>query len=542
MAQPAADATARAIDPTEFAALAARYQEMAFGYALSILRDYHLAQDVTQEALYSAYRGLDAIKDARAFPAWLRGIVRHQCGRVLRGRRFDLVPLDEGLGVAAAGPGPEQHLEISEGFHRVLAAIRALPAAQREAAMLFYVKDYSHREIAAFLELPATTVNNRLHAARKALKERLIMVGKKTGRVIGIQGPVVEVRFAPEDMPLMLSALAIDGEASGSGTTLQVVERVGDGLVRCLARPSQTGPSTGAASRSGLAVGAAVVDTDGPLLAPLDAPLLSEALPLLDANAAGNGRMAGRDAGRPELLETGIKAIDLLCPYARGGTAGFFGPSGTGRIVVSAEALRNVARDAGGVTIVAFLHGEAEARGWYDNPDEVPCPEGAGRLICLPIDDAVDMAFPAVLAASALLDARICLSFALGKSGIWPAIDPLLSTSRLMDPAIIGHDHYEAAQGVRRLLRRYRELQESGQDGRPHALTDEDRVLVARARKVQRFFSQPFVVAEPFTRRPGRYVPLSETVRSFKALLEGAYDDLPDEAFMMRGSIDEVAS
>jgi RNA polymerase sigma factor (sigma-70 family) len=516
---------ARSGDSAAFTVLVRRYQEMALGYALTLLHDFHLAQDVTQEALVVAYHRLPSLDEDDRFPAWLRGIVRHQCGRILRKRTFDLMPLEYAYGVATSMPGPEQHLEIKEGFHRVLAAIRALPEPQRDVAMLFYIKDYSQREIGAFLELPVTTVNNRLHAARTNLRERLAMASKRVGRVAGIHGPVVDVQFAPEEMPLILGALALPGQAEGSGDALQVVQRVGHGLVRCLAR----------GEFEGIAPGAQVVATDGPMFALIDAPTLTQVIPILGTLNGGSRGEAGY-----QVLETGIKAIDLLCPFARGGTAGFYGPAGCGRQVISAEVLRNTARDERGVTIIAFAHGESEARGWYDTPEEVPHPAGAGQMICLPIKDPIDVLSPEVLAATEVLDARICLSFHLAKKGIWPAIDPLLSISRLMDPAIVGQEHYEVAMGVRQLLRRQRDLLEGAPDGRRLQFSADDLTLLSRASKVQRFFSQPFAVAEPFTGRPGRVVPLAETIRACKALLAGAYDHLPEDAFMWRGTIDEV--
>ncbi len=353
------------------------------------------------------------------------------------------------------------------------------------------------------------------------------MVSKRVGRVVGIHGPVIDVQFAPEEMPLILSALDLPAKADGSGGTLQVVQRVGHGLVRCLAR----------GELEGIAPGAEVVATNGPTFALLDAPTLTRVIPILsDRNGVSRG------TAKLQMLETGIKVIDLLCPFARGGTAGFFGPAGCGRQVVSAEVLRNTAGDERGVTIVAFAHGESEARGWYDTPEEVPQPSGAGRLICLPIKDPIDVLSPEVLAATEMLDARVYLSFHLAKKGIWPAVDPLLSVSRLMDPAIVGQEHYELAMGVRQLLRRQRDLLEGAPDGQMRHLDADDLTLLARASKVQRFFSQPFAVAEPFTGRPGRVVPLAETIRACKALLAGAYDHLPEDAFTWRGTIDEVVA
>jgi RNA polymerase sigma factor (sigma-70 family) len=519
---------ARTGDQAAFATLIECYQAMALGYALSILGDYQLAQDATQEALLAAYHGLPSLEDDARFPAWLRGIVRFQCGRVRRKRPLIPASLDDAWDMQSDTLGPEQQLEVKEGFHRVLAAIRSLPAPQREVAMLFYVKDYSHREIATFLEMPATTVNNRLHAARKALRVRLLM-NEKHGQVVAVHDVLVDVRFAAEDTPVILSGLTLSAAGADRGPILQVVQRVGDGLVRCVAR----------GDLAGIAPGASILHSAEPLLTPLDADLLVRIVPLLltlGEPDRGSAPQAGGD--RTVTLETGIKAIDLLCPITRGGTVGILGPNGTGRMVISAEVLRNIARHRAGVTILAFLNGELEGRGLYDDPGEAPRPEGNDRIIFLPIDNSIDMSSPAVLAVSPLLDARIFLSFTLARQGIWPAIDPLLSTSCRMDPTQIGGEHYDTARAVRDLLRRERDVLEGTPEGKSRDLTAEERGLIARARKARRFISQPFAVAAPFTGRPGHIVPLAETLRAYKAILAGQYDDVPEETFMWRGGLD----
>ncbi len=517
---------ARDGDQAAFTSLVQRYQEMALGYALAILGDFHLAQDVTQEALFAAYRGIQSLEDPARFPAWLRGIVRFQRSRVRRRRSADLVALDDVWEMPSAVAGPEQQVDVQEGFHRVLSAIQSLPASQQEVAMLFYIKDYSHREIAAFLDLPTTTVNNRLHAARTALRGRLRM-NEKHGRVSRVRDILVDVQFAPEETPVILSGLRASSAGDSEGPVLQVVQHLGDGLVRCVAR-----------SVSEMAPGAGVVHHGEPLLTPLDPETLVRAMALLGASRKPDGQTAlpGRDE-EPGMVETGIKAIDLLCPLARGGTVGIFGANGNGRMVISAEVMRNLARERSGCTIFAFLHGELEGRALFDAPEEEPHAVGAGQIVFLPIENAIDDASDAVLAASPLLDARISLSFVLAWRGIWPAIDPLLSTSRQMDPAVIGQEHYALACAVRDLLRGERALLEAAPYGRPHDLTAGERLIIARARKAQRFFSQPFAVATAFTGRPGQIVTLVETMQAYKALLAGEYDALPEEAFAWRGGL-----
>lgn len=202
-----------------------------------------------------------------------------------------------------------------------------------------------------------------------------------------------------------------------------------------------------------------------PLLTPLDADLLTRVLAILTASEPIHGGSVRPGHAPPVLLETGIKVIDLLCPFSAGGTVGIFGPNGTGRMVISAEILRNTAHQRSGVTLMAFLNGELEGRALYDAPEEAPLPTGASHIIFLPLDNAIDRTSPAALVIAPFLDARIDLSFTLAKEGIWPAIDPLLSTSRLMDRAIIGPEHYRAARAVRDLLHHQRDLLEGAPDG-----------------------------------------------------------------------------
>ncbi len=516
--QSALIARARAGDAASFAELAGRYRAMAFGYALATLRDYHLAQDVTQEAFASAYFSLPRLQNPAAFPAWLRGIVRHHCCRIVRRRRLDVVPLEEGLGLPSPAPGPEQRAVDREGFYRVLGAMATLPEAQREVAALYYVRDYSQHEIAAFLDVPVTTVNNRLHAARTRLRERLRIMSSKMGTVTAVHGPLVDVRFEPEDAPMILAALQ---PADGDEVALQVVQRLGGGLVRCLA-------TSGAAPTPGTGI----VDSGNPATTVMDTQTLDRVMPLL-----GNGE--GSAAVRPQVLETGIKVIDLLCPCVEGGKVGFFGPSGCGRMVVSTEVLHNIASRAADLVLCAFLHGEAEAIGLYGSTEDVPFSSG---MVCVPIDDAVDLASHASLAASRYLDTVVYLSRNVAGSGIYPAVDPLRSRSRALDPGIVGREHCDVACGVRAVLRRHEEIAESVlalPDG-GDALSEKDQVLVARARKIRRFCSQPFFVAEPFTGRPGQYVSRQETVRAFKGLLAGEYDHIPEEAFLWCGTIDQA--
>ncbi len=525
-----------------FEGLIGRYQDMAFGYALSLLRDYHLAQDATQEALFIAYMNLPTLRERAAFPGWLRGIVHHQCCRYLRKRRFDTIPLDDAIGVPEAAIGPAQYLERREALDRILAAIGALPDAQREVAALYYIKDYAQREIAAFLDVPVSTVNNRLHAARQQLRGDLRPMTEHTttttttasptlsvrpaGQVVRVQGPVVDARFAGGALPGLMGQATITDEASGRAWTAQVVlQHLDDRTIRCIVTDDAQGIVPGLAAR----------DAGGAVHAPIDAALLERALPLLGNQRETDLATEARTEPRT-VLETGIKVIDLMCPYVVGGKAGMAGHPGSGKLVVLQQLMRNLEHGDASLSLIELARVQ-EATLAYEGKEELPQPRGALQWICVATANPTDPADPASLVASGLLDAMTYTSYALGVLGIWPAVDPLLSWSRHLDPAIVGQEHYDVALGVRRLLRRYRDLQE-GLDGAGGAtLSPEDKTVIARARRVQRFFTQPFSVAEPFIQRKGQYVGRDETVRGFKALLEGAYDSLPEDAFLWCGPI-----
>jgi len=531
-------------DAGSFEGLIRRYQDMAFGYALSLLRDYHLAQDATQEALFIAYMNLPTLRERAAFPGWLRGIVHHQCCRYLRKRRFDTIPLDDAIGVPEAAIGPAQYLERREALDRILAAIGALPDAQREVAALYYIKDYAQREIAAFLDVPVSTVNNRLHAARQQLRGDLRPMTEHTttttttpasptpparpaGQVVRVQGPIVDARFVGGPLPGLMGRATITDEASGRAWTAQVVQHLDDKTVRCIVTDDA----------EGIAQGLAVRDAGGAVHAPIDAAILERALPLLgnprDAAMAAETRTEPRTA-----LETGIKVIDLMCPCAEGDKISFGGPAGTGVMVLLNELAPTLTRDDVGLSLFVLVRVKEASLIYGVDKGEVPQLGGKLQAVYVAIANPTDPTDPASLAAAQALNAMVYTSAHLAFAGIWPAVDPLLSWSRHLDPAVVGQEHYDVALGVRRLLRRYRDLQE-GLDG-GGALSPEDKTVIARARRVQRFFTQPFSVAEPFTQRKGQYVSRAETVRGFKALLEGAYDDLPEEAFLWCGPIEQA--
>ena len=452
-----------------------------------------------------------------------------------------------------------------------------------------------------------------------------------TGIVVQVIGPVVDVKFADGQLPAMRNAVTT--EVNGKTLVMEVAQHVGDNVARLISMNST----------DGLARGAACVDTGSPIEVPVGDKCLGRMFNLLGEPIDG---MSAPDTAEKwpihrlpppydeqqtstEILETGIKVIDLIAPYAKGGKVGLFGGAGVGKTVIIMELINNIARRHGGISVFAGvgertregndLYNEMKESGVlsktalvYGQMNEPPgarmrvalsgltmaeyfrdeeqqdvllfidniyrftqagsevsallgrMPSAVGyqptlatemgalqeritstrkgsitsiQAVYVPADDLTD---PAPATTFAHLDATTVLSRAISSLGIYPAVDPLDSTSRILAPEIVGKEHYEIARGVQSILQRYKELQDiiaiMGMD----ELSEEDKLTVARARKVQRFLSQPFSVAEQYTGMEGRYVPIAETLRGFREIIEGKHDDIPESAFLFAGGIDDV--
>lgn len=459
-------------------------------------------------------------------------------------------------------------------------------------------------------------------------------MAENTGKIVQVIGPVVDIRYPAGRLPALNHAVVID-RGQGQSLTVEVAQHIGDEIVRCIAM----------ASTDGLVRGMDCLDTGAPIQVPVGSQVLGRMFNVLGETIDEKGPLPQPEKRMPihrsapafdqqltsaEILETGIKVIDLLCPYARGGKTGLFGGAGVGKTVLMQELIHNIAKQHGGTSVVAGV-GERTREGndmyyemkhsgvldktvlVYGQMNESPgarmrvgltgltmaeyfrdqqgqdvllfidnifrftqagsevsallgrMPSAVGyqptlatemgqlqeritstrsgsitsvQAIYVPADDLTD---PAPATTFTHLDAKTVLDRSIAALGIYPAVDPLESSSRMLDPLVVGEEHYEVARGVQELLQRYRELQDIiailGMD----ELSDEDKQIVARARRARNFLSQPFHVAEQFSGYQGIYVPLKETVRSFKALLEGKADDLPEQAFMFVGTIEEAA-
>ena len=458
------------------------------------------------------------------------------------------------------------------------------------------------------------------------------MSEQHVGKVVQVMGAVLDVRFAEGELPALLHAIEVD-MPEGKKLIAEVAQQIGDETVRCIAMSSTDGLVRGAAAR----------DLNGPITVPVGDACLGRVFNLLGEtvdNGPAGETTERRSIHRPapsfeeqtpatEILETGIKVVDLICPYAKGGKIGLFGGAGVGKTVLIMELIHNVATAHGGISVFTGvgertregndLYGEMKESGVLDKTalvyGQMNEPPGArmrvglsgltmaeyfrdernqdvllfidnifrftqagsevsallGRMpsavgyqptlatdmgalqeritstkkgsitsvqaVYVPADDLTD---PAPATTFTHLDATTVLSRDIASKGIYPAVDPLDSTSRILTPEVVGEEHYEIAKGVQQVLQRYKELQDiiaiMGMD----ELSEEDKVTVFRARKIQNFLSQSFSVAEQFTGLKGKYVSLKETLRGFRMILNGECDELPESAFLLVGGIDEA--
>ncbi|WP_337369930.1 F0F1 ATP synthase subunit beta [Phascolarctobacterium faecium] len=461
-----------------------------------------------------------------------------------------------------------------------------------------------------------------------------------TGRIVQVVGPVVDIEFPPKSMPSILNAIKIDGTTDEGKVkihlTCEVMQHIGYNVVRAVAM----------SSTDGLVRGMEAVDTGAPISVPVGPGTLGRIFNVLGETVDHDDTKVDaadywpihrpaptfdQQATTTKILETGIKVVDLIAPYALGGKIGLFGGAGVGKTVIIMELIHNIATAHGGYSVFAGV-GERTREGndlWcemkesgvidktalvYGQMNEPPgarmrvgltgltmaeyfrdiggqdvllfvdnifrfiqagsevsallgrMPSAVGyqptlandigalqeritstktgsitsvQAVYVPADDLTD---PAPAGTFAHLDATTVLSRQIAELGIYPAVDPLDSTSRILDPLVIGEEHYNVARGVQAILQRYKELQDIIAILGMEELSEEDKVTVARARKIQKFLSQAFFVAEQFTGTPGQYVPLKETIRGFKEILEGKHDDLPEGAFYMVGTIDDAVA
>jgi len=455
------------------------------------------------------------------------------------------------------------------------------------------------------------------------------------GKVAQIIGTVVDVEFPPDELPALFNAVVIPRDGGGEAVTVEVQQHLGNNWVRCLAM----------ASTDGLKRGAAAIDTGQAIAVPVGEATLGRLFNVLGEPLDQQGEVKAEERWpihrlapsleeqqrQAEVLETGLKVIDLVAPFTKGGKVGAYGGAGVGKTVIIQELIRNIATEHGGYSVFAGV-GERSREGndlWHEmrasgvinktvlvfgQMNEPPgvrlrvaltgltvaeyfrdergqdvllfidniyrytlagmevsallgrMPSAVGyqptlatemgdleeritstskgsitsfQAIYVPADDYTD---PGVATTFGHLDAVVALERSIAEQGLYPAVDPLASTSRILDPGIVGQEHYETTRGVQRVLQRYRDLQDVIAILGVDELSEDDKLIVTRARKIQRFLSQPMFVAEAFTGQQGKYVSIKETVRGFSEILAGTYDHLPEQAFYMVGGIEEAVA
>lgn len=518
-------------DVKAFVELTKRFQHFAFGSALALVGDFHRAEDVVQEAFVAAWAALPSLAEPAAFPGWLRAIVRYQAARVLRRRHLDALPLTVAEEVVSEQPAPDDRLDQRQQAVAALAAIAELPPTLREPATLFFVHECSHQDIAVFLGIPAATVNNRLHAARSRLKERMLTMVTETlqahalpddfanriGRLVETRGGVVEALFDPRSLPDLLTELAVSDEASKRAVTIQVIQRPGGGIVRGIAvAPIDAVPR-----------GATVLNSLRHTATPIDPAAFERVVPLLAGPPP-------TEAGA--LLETGIKVIDVMCPLVAGGTVAIAGEFAAGTTVVMEELVRRLGGGTERVSLFALVEWPEREPGfsYAEQMKKDGFSEGSVGAVQSFFFRAEDGPWTEErLAGLATVDVVIHLSREVAKAKIYPCVDLRTSRSRLLEIKAVDDEQAAIAERVRHAVALLWDRSLADAAGS---------LALERAKKLANFFAQPFFCAEPWTKQPGSFVSARDALRACAEILDGLHDDLPVEAFYFTGSLAEIRS
>jgi RNA polymerase sigma factor (sigma-70 family) len=505
-------------DNQEFARLVSRYRDMAFGYALTLLEQEQMAEDVVQEAFVVAYTHLGRLQQTRAFGAWLRGIVRHQCYREMRNahRVLSWEHLEE---MVSKDADPAQNAVNRAASEQVQGAISELPTQQQEVVRLHYEMGWSQKEIATRLDLTLGAVNMRLHAARTRLRRRLLMRNEQTvhpygpGRVQTADGPVVTLQFAPNAVPPLFSLLHTDSKDS-----LCVIQHLSTGRVRAVATRTEAIWTPGQE----------ILATGQPFTEPLALSTIQQTVNAFHAKGSD-----ARQQTSDTRLESGIKTIEVFAPLTQGGCTGIFTEWGLGVLVLLPELMHHLDCDGNRQVFFVLVPPIRDAVQWQEVIGEITIGNRTIEIVYLPVADPLAREFAEGLQN---LDTTLVLARRLAEQAIWPCLDPLACHSRRLDTIEAEPGHANMVTAVRQLLRHYYTLQFSLGEEACRTLSARELQEVQRARKVLRFLSQPFFMAEPYTGKPGRFVTSDEALRGFGGIAAGRYDTVPQDALYMVGA------
>jgi len=520
-------------EPDAFEEVIQHTQNLALGYAYSRLGDFHKAQDVVQEAFIIAHQKRSQLQKPEAFLGWLRGIVHFRCQRAFRSHRKTMLPLDEPQNLMDTTESAPQSIQREQEKQHLFAAIQKLPEQQRTVITLYYLEEHSQKEVAQFLDLSVSKVNNTLHEARQKLKRSLIAMAtdtfreqrlseefaKNIGDIIRVFGPLVETRIHSKEMPRVFDVLGTQAAKPKDSEELVVIQRLQNGQLRCIA----TGE---AKEKTNLYHSGNFQKAIGSL----QEEQIKEAVQHIQSRHKG------------KIMETGIKALDFFCPLLQGSTLGIFGKEGVGRAVFVMELLHRKARIQQDLSVFFYVS-VWNALGTQDMLETEPS-------FATDLHDNIQTAWivhpkasdPLYLKEADYLDTRLYFNPLMAEQQLWPALDPLYSSSRGMTEAYVGSEHFDLVQETLELYRQANEWMrdpvyleyltlgareaarvrlKSFKEQRLDELTGTQRNIVEKVEKLKDYFMQYFFVAESYMGKPGSDVHLAETIKGVRNILKG---------------------
>ena len=545
----------RSGDSNSFTVLVRKYQNVAFASACALLRDFDLAHDAVQESFLTVFYQLYRLERPESFPAWLNKIVRYKCYRIRRQEIRQIITETEESWDLTAGKTPERILMDKERDDFVINTLNSLPDHLREVVFLFYLEDRSQKEVAEYLGIPKSTVNNRLNSARQKLRRRLVNMAKdalkerrlpddfadNVATIVRIQGAVVQASLKGEQHPLLFDQWGMLDDGMSNNQRFTVIQREVNGRIRlCSGQQLES-----------IAPGSMIRDMGEQIKTPLSDDHLEEivssiALPRPDDST---------------VLETGIKVIDLMCPLPRRGTVGLLGIQGVGKAVLVKELYHRLKAGDGGLTIFYFASPQeaVSIRSLVNREPGFPADaDGALESAWLVTNHATD---PEYSKTTDKLDVAIYMSPLVSCRNLYPAIDCLHSSSHLLEPGTAGKEHLEVVQRIHDLLSegrrishdpvfceyvangaysRARQRYEKESKRENKSLSKDDQTRLTRLRKLELFMTQPFYVTESYTGVRGVTVSLQETISGCTNILDGAVDDVPTAPFAFKGTLSQI--